>query len=220
MTRKLFILVEGQTEETFVRDVLATHLDAYGLAAVPVVLKTKRLVSGGHFRGGVTSASQVLGDVHRLLRDTSAVAVTTMLDYYRLPENFSGMASRPAGSAHARVCHVEGAFGQAFSNPRFIPHIVLHEYEAWLFVEPEKAHGVFTDDVRVAAQLRAMAVTAGGAELVDEGPETAPSKRLLKLVPGYRKTLHGPQAVGAIGLAAIRAHCPHAADWLTRLEQL
>jgi hypothetical protein len=35
-----------------------------------------------------------------------------------------------------------------------------------------------------------------------------------------RKTLHGPMAVDAIGIAAMRQACPHADAWLRRLEVL
>ena len=51
----LLILVEGQTEETFVRDVLIAHLASFEVHATPVILKTKRVKAGGVFRGGVTS---------------------------------------------------------------------------------------------------------------------------------------------------------------------
>ncbi|MBX3273442.1 MAG: DUF4276 family protein [Sandaracinaceae bacterium] len=215
--RKLFVLVEGQTEEAFVRDVLAPHLEGHGLASIAVLLKTKRVKSGGHFRGGVTSTAQVLGDLRRLLGDSSAVAVTTLLDYYGLPDDFPGIGSRPPGTPRERVAHVEAELARRIGDRRFIPHLVLHEYEAWIYAEPARACWVF-DDAAVAAQLEAIATTAGGPELVDEGPDTAPSKRLARTFPPYRKPLHGPIAVGAIGLPAIRARCPHMAAWLERLE--
>ena len=123
--KRLHVLVEGQTEETFVRDVLGPHLAAFGTAATPVLLKTKRVKSGGAFRGGVTCTEQVLGDIRRLLGDGGVVAVTTMIDYYALPEDFPGMASRPPGLPAARVAHVEAALGRAVGAPKLIPHLVL-----------------------------------------------------------------------------------------------
>ena len=218
--RKLLVLAEGQTEETFVRDVLAPHLEGYHLQTIAVVLKTKRVKAGGHFRGGVTSTAQVISDLLRLLGDTSAVAVTTMLDYYGLPADFPGMVSRPSGSPIQRVAHVEAALDHRVDDRRFLPHLVLHEFEAWLYTEPEAAQWVFDEGPQVAAQLREIAKAAGGAEEVDEGPATAPSKRLARLFPAYRKPLHGPMAVGAMGLAAVRRHCPHASAWLDKLEAL
>jgi hypothetical protein len=216
--KRLLVLVEGQTEEAFVRDVLTAHLAAFEVHPTAVLLKTKRVKSGGAFRGGVTSTEQVLGDIRRLVGDTGAACVTTMLDYYVLPEDFPGMTTRPAGDAYERIAHVEQALTQAIGDPRFDAHLVLHEYEAWVFSDPTACAWVF-DDPAVPQQLAGIAATAGGAERIDEGPKTAPSKRLANVFAAYRKTLHGPMAVGAIGVAALRAACPHAGGWIGRLER-
>ena len=58
-----------------------------------------------------------------------------------------------------------------------------------------------------AGALVAWAIAAG-----------VPSKRLCREFPAYQKTLHGPRAVSAVGLAGVRAVCPHFHRWLTRLE--
>ena len=55
MTR-LLMLVEGQSEEIFVKHTLAPHLAQHGVyVQPPIVLWTKRLPSGGGFRGGVSN---------------------------------------------------------------------------------------------------------------------------------------------------------------------
>jgi len=87
---RVLALVEGQTEETFVRDVLAEHLRASGVYLTPVLVCTKRVKSGIKFKGGVSQYEKVRQELSLLLRDRSAVAVTTMLDYYGLPRNFPG----------------------------------------------------------------------------------------------------------------------------------
>jgi len=61
-------------------------------------------------------------------------------------------------------------------------------------------------------------VEAGAPEDINETPEGAPSKRILRIFPGYRKLLHGPTIAERIGLKTIREQCPHFDDWLTRLE--
>lgn len=58
MTR-LLILVEGQSEEIFVKHTLTPHLAQYGVfVESPIVLWTKRQPSGGGFRGGVSNWCQ------------------------------------------------------------------------------------------------------------------------------------------------------------------
>ncbi|WP_199769702.1 DUF4276 family protein [Aeromonas sp. ASNIH2] len=52
---------------------------------------------------------------------------------------------------------------------------------------------------------------------MNNSPQTAPSKRILALVPNYKKTLHGPLIAEDIGLDAIRAQCPHFNRWIERL---
>jgi hypothetical protein len=94
--RKAFILVEGQTEERFVNTVLLLEMPE-GLYLQPVIVATKRVNSGGKFKGGVPTYDKVRGEVVRLLTDSSAMMVTTMLDYYGLPSTFPGPDLRRHG---------------------------------------------------------------------------------------------------------------------------
>jgi hypothetical protein len=51
-----------------------------------------------------------------------------------------------------------------------------------------------------------------------KGPDTAPSKRILKAHPDYRKVVDGPDAVELLGLDLLRAACPHLDAWLKQME--
>lgn len=215
--KRILILVEGQTEEVAVRDLLGPHLANHGLYLTATVLKTKRPVNGPDYRGGVTDWPQVRRDVQALLRDTAAIRVTTMIDYYGLKADFPGMHDRPSGTPLERVVHVEAAIAAQISDPRFLPHLVLHEFEAWLFADPSKIPEL---PPRAIANLRKAREDAGGPEQIDEGPETAPSKRILRALPSFRKTTLGNIALKNIGLQVVRQSCPHFNDWLTRLESL
>jgi hypothetical protein len=57
-------------------------------------------------------------------------------------------------------------------------------------------------------------------ELIDDGQDTAPSKRIAAQFPNYSKTTVGPQMAELIGLENIRSKCPHFNAWLERLEKL
>ncbi|HUQ56784.1 DUF4276 family protein [Lentzea sp.] len=70
----------------------------------------------------------------------------------------------------------------------------------------------------VSDRLTADEQAAGGPELVNDGPTTAPSKRILRYCPGYMKTSDGPIAIEDLGVTALRARCPHLDDWLRSLE--
>lgn len=214
--RRLHLLVEGQTEETVVNRVLKPHLESVGWTVTISLVKTKRPAGGPSHKGGISTWKQVETDVRLLLGDSSLTVLTTLFDYYGLPADFPGMRDRPAGDAYARVVHVEQAFAAEINDRRFQPHLALHELEAWVFAAADELgmlHGP-----EIAERLRADEVLAGGPELVNDAPATAPSKRILRYCPGYAKTSDGPMAIEELGLSRLRDRCPHLDAWLRSLE--
>jgi hypothetical protein len=214
---RLHLLVEGQTEETITRDVITPYLESLGWLVGFSIVKTKRPAAGPAHRGGVTCWAHVERDLRLLLRDSSLALVTTLLDYYAFPEEAPGMANRPVADAVTKVKHVEGALAAAIPDRRFVPNLVLHETEAWVFAAHQELGDLYGDQ-KLARTLRRDVDTAGGPELVNDGPRTAPSKRLLRYHPGYLKTLDGPLAIADFGLPALRARCPHLDEWFLLLE--
>ena len=82
---RLFILVEGETEETFVNELLAPHLDGKGFESVGA-----RLMGNARLRaqrGGVRGWMEVKAEIVRHLRTDAALFVTTMVDYYGMPSD-------------------------------------------------------------------------------------------------------------------------------------
>lgn len=218
MTKRVLVLVEGQTEERFIKDVLSPIYLQKDTYVTPTILVTKKVKDGPNFKGGVTSFNNFANDLKKLLPDGNAL-ITTLIDYYGLPSDFPGMDSRPMlGSARVRAQHVEAAVRRHFGDPpNFFPFFALHEFEAWLFADhctlpetmgtPEKEG--------MMAQVRA---DFPNPEDINERPELAPSKRVLAMFPGYRKVLHGPTVIERIGLPRIRANCVHFAAWLDSLD--
>lgn len=219
MSKRVLILVEGQTEERFVKDVLAPHFYARQLFFFPTILVTKRVKDGPNFKGGVTSFAKFQNDARRLLNTAGDALVTTLLDYYRLPSDFPGMESRPAnGTPLQRVTHVETAIAQDFDSlPNLLPFFVLHEFEALLFSSAEELPRALYGASKQTefAAIRARVTTP---EEINERPEHAPSKRIEAMFPAYKKTLHGPTIAARIGLEQIRSECPHFNDWMNKLE--
>jgi hypothetical protein len=151
---KVLVLVEGQTEETFVRDVLAKHLQAFGVYMIAVLVSTKRVKSGRKFKGGISQYGKVRHELSLLLRDRSAVAVTTMIDYYGLPRDFPGFSTLPVDSScYQRVNHLERALAVDLGDPRLLPYLSLHEFEALLFASPGDIQSAFQGS-RVEESLR------------------------------------------------------------------
>jgi hypothetical protein len=219
MSKRALILVEGQTEERFVKDVLGPAFFEKGLFFSPTLLVTKRVKDGPNFKGGVTNFAKFENDARRLLSSPGGALVTTLLDYYGLPMDFPGMGTRPANApALRRVTHVEAAlhvhFGQAVG---FLPFLMLHEFEAWLFADPAVLPRVLTDS-KPASEFAAIRAAVKTPEEINERPDWAPSKRIERLFPAYKKTAHGPIAAKRIGIDKIRSDCPHFDHWLRKLE--
>jgi hypothetical protein len=155
-----------------------------------------------------------------LLADSDAW-VTTLLDFYGLPDDFPGLSELPSppGSPLDNVRHVETALLTTLGSPaRFIPFIALHEFEAWYFANPRRVADFF-GKAEIARTMERACQEADGPENINHGKETHPSKRLQSYGIGFRKT-SAVAVLKEIGLDAIRARCPHFNAWLTRLEKL
>lgn len=212
------LLVEGFTEETFANRMLVPHLCSLGFVDVSViVVATKRAANGEKFRGGVLSWGQLLKDIRPLVRNRGAL-VTTLIDFYALPHDVPGFNTLGAGwGARRRVEHVETEVAAAIGQKNFLPHIVLHELETLLYANPAKV-GAHFNDGGMTRSMEADLTECSEPELVDEGPETAPSKRIMMHRPGYLKTSDGPAILADIGLPSIRVACPHFDAWLVQVE--
>jgi hypothetical protein len=216
--RKVFILVEGQTEESFIKNVLSEFMPP-GLFLQPVVVATKRVNSGGKFKGGVPSYPKVRGDVMRLLKDSSATMVTTMLDYYALPPSFPGRDQPLGATAEKRVSLLEGAWKEDISNKRFRAYLSLHEFEALLFSDPQAIADGFAKP-ELISQLSSIRASFATPEEINDRPETAPSARLKTLYPRYSKPYFGTLIARRIGLDIMTGQCPHFARWVEFLKSL
>jgi len=219
MTR-LLMLVEGQTEEIFVKQTLTPYLAERGVhVESPIVLWTKRISSGGGFRGGVTNWNQIRKNLMPMTYDGDAW-VTTLLDFYGLPDDFPGYQEAIGpGDPRLHVRALQDRFAMEIGYARLIPFIALHEFEAWLFSAPDVVAEHF-NSVALAAKVRKAVEQAGEPELINHGPDTHPKARLRGMGASYKETSDGPILIEKIGIPAIRGACSHFAGWLDRLEAL
>jgi hypothetical protein len=67
--------------------------------------------------------------------------------------------------------------------------------------------------------LEAVAQEFTSPEEINDSPETAPSKRIMRIFEGaYSKTVHGPLIAESIGMDAIRTKCPAFNEWVGKLQ--
>ena len=227
--QRLLVHVEGQTEETFVNEVLRIHLvRGFGYADVSArLLGNSRLRSG---RGGIRGWNVVRGDILRHLRQDREAISTMMVDYYGLP--LTGPRAWPGRSeavglpllskAAAIETNLRADIADELGNDqaaRFVPFVVMHEYEGLLFSDPPRfAAAIGRPDLADGFQTIRDGFTT--PEEINDSPLTAPSKRVEELIPEYQKPLMGAQAARSIGLDTIRSQCPHFDAWVQELEEI
>lgn len=231
---RLHFVVEGQTEETFVNSLLVEHLGSYNIVADARRVETsrrrarfyrERVVDAKIYRGGMINYTKAKGDLLRWMKeDHNADAYfTTMFDLYALPNDFPSFTeARKQVDPYKRVEQLEVAFAVDMSHQRFIPYIQLHEFEALILSDPVQFDARFNEHSDKIKNLIKICSQVQSPEMIDDGIETAPSKRIINEIPDYAgaKSSAGPLIAMRIGLQTIRAKCPHFASWLTRLESL
>lgn len=221
MTVRVLAFVEGQTEEKFSREVVSPSLASRSVFISATTPGRRRA------HGGVPSWARAKRELLRYLKEDTERFVTTMFDYYGLPNDWPGWsearqerqitkkAEAIEQAVHADIC---SELGESFDGARFLPYIQMHEFEALLFSDTK----VLAESVPhpgLQSHLDEIIKECGEPEGIDDDPNTAPSKRICALVPRYQKVLHGIIAAKRIGLPTMRERCPHFAEWLEALER-
>lgn len=218
---RVHVICEGQTEEAFVNNLLLEPLMARGIQLIPALIGKP-----GH-KGGNFKFQRLLPDVrNRLMSDRQAYC-TTFFDFYGLPEEFPGknvclptasISEKAEAVQHALVEKLTEALGVDVMR-RFIPFVQMYEFEGLLFSAPERmAQGMDKPDLSRAFQTIAGAFAS--PEHINNSPVTAPSKRIISLIPHYEKPLMGTLAALDVGLTVMREKCVLFNAWLTQIEAL
>ncbi|EGR3302283.1 DUF4276 domain-containing protein [Vibrio parahaemolyticus] len=215
------VICEGQTEESFVNELLVEPFAHKGIYLKPALIGRP-----GH-KGGNFKFERLAPDVEkRLLADKNCYC-TTFFDFYGLPESFPGKnAVNATASAQDKAIALQDALNEKLVEKigedamrRFIPYVQMYEFEGLLFSDPQKmAEGMDRSDL-----VQAFTEIAGAfdtPEQINNSPQTAPSKRIESLVLGYEKPLLGTLAALEVGLDKMREQCPLFDAWLKRIEAL
>jgi hypothetical protein len=222
--KRVVVVCEGETEEEFVRDVLAPGFCGVGLYLEPQMVQT----SPGH-RGGALNYDRVKPHLRNTLRQKSAPVVTTLFDLYKLDKRFPGFEQSRALpdlgqklDLLRRELHADVVAAAGCQPDRFIPYIQPYEFEALLFSDVPTLTRIEQGWQAAAHALAAVRAAADSPEHINDRPETKPAVHLERELsnPSYRKRRHGPIAAQKIGLAKIEAECAFFATWLAQIRGL
>ena len=110
-------------------------------------------------------------------------------------------------------------------------HIQPYEFETLLFSNPDiLGRNLYPDHLKMptmqvqvekaVSAFKKILEEAGFPEEINDGIDSAPSKRILTLAPDYRKRADGLRIARTIGLDAIRRQCPQFSAWISAMEGL
>lgn len=217
--QRIIIICEGQTEREFCKDVLYPYFFPKNIfIEYPLIKK-----SGG----GIVAWKFFKKQIETHLKQDKEVFVTTLIDYY----GTSKKHSFPKWDEHTsetdknkKIDFLEDAMYQDIIESlsyRFIPYFQLHEFEGILFNDINVfKQQIPEDEILDMNTLEQTIDQYPNPELINDHPETAPFKRLEKLILGYNKVVYGSLLAQEIGLERIRAKCPRFNNWIVKLENI
>ncbi len=234
MPMRLHITTEGQTEERFVKNIIAPYLgERMVWTDARCVLTSKDKRAGIAYRGGFRRRSAyptMKNDICTWMKEDQNpdVRFTTMFDLYALPSDFPGYSeARREMDPYRRVAVLEESLAAdingELNDTRFIPYIQLHEFEALILADPRQLAWEFLEHDRSIQRLVEMVANEGGnPELIDDGTTSAPSKRIIAEIAEYagKKATSGPLVAGKIGMPTLRDRCRHFAEWIDGLVRI
>lgn len=220
---EVIVFAEGQTEEKFIKQLVAPALRHLEVFIKPQLLNTSQTA-----KGGAVTFDRLKFNARNTLRQYPNAVLSTFLDLYALGADFPAFEeAKKKPDVYSRVACLQQELNKAIvayvqcRPERFVPHIQPYEFEGLLFSDVQALSAVeptWTKSLPALAKIRTAVDTP---EHINDGYETAPSRRLESLLhPKYKKTTHGPRAAERISLEVIERECKHFKTWMDRLRSL
>lgn len=211
--KRLFIVVEGQTEEEFVNVLLGPYLNTFGIYDV----RATKITTSKGYKGGFVNYQHLKNDVMRLLKQSgNDVIVTTFVDLYKLPAsvpNYATISKKP--TKKNIVNEFEKAIEKDIGDIRFVPYIQMHEFEALLFSSAKGFSTYYENEKSVIKGVTKIMGEFSNPE--DINSNQPPSYRIKELAPNYDKIVYGNIMALEIGMATIIKKCPRFKIWIQEL---
>jgi len=225
--KRINIIAEGQTEQRFIEKTLAEYslFKDNEIYLCAITIETSR----GHKGGGV-DFDKYKDKVINLLYENDKPIVTSMIDFYRLNKDFPAFAdSKQFSNKYERVDFLKEAILKEIEKEipkridinRFLPYIQLHEFEALLFSDIKGLKAIISAKDKLK-EIDNIIKKFPNPEEINDDPNKAPSKRLVKIIEGYerKKVEYGYRISEKIGIETIMTKCPHFKEWIYKLIEM
>ncbi len=218
MYKRIHIICEGETEQEFCSNILYKYfIDKQILIYNPIIKKSM---------GGIVKWQELKKQIEITLKSDRNVFVTTLIDYYGLYKKHSfpdwDIAEKETDK-YKRMDILEKAMQNDIDTTlkhRFMPYIQLHEFESLLFNNEKYFYQVIpTEELVDTEELHRTFQQFDNPEMINDNPQTTPSKRLKKIIKGYNKVVYGNILAEEIGLANIREKSKGFNNWIKRIEK-
>lgn len=200
---RLAIVVEGRTEEEFVKELLRSELQVQGIEAIPVLLK------------GNVSIDRVVSNMSRLAWNFDSV--TSLVDCY----GFKGRNDRSPEVIQSIIdAEVGERIKRTYDQSRVFSYVQKYEFEALLFSNTGVLDRLYGGTRQYGIELERVRSKFHSPEDINDDPRTTPSRRLCRIISEYNKVVDGPLIAMETGLTTMRSECARFDEWISRLEAL
>lgn len=209
--KRLIIIVEGQTEEEFVNQILAPYFNSKSiLSVVPI-----KIATSSTSKGGFVNYQHLKNDILKRIRETDVI-ISTFVDYFRIPSSTPNYAvCQRHGNVNDRITCLESAIATDINFPNFIPYIQKHEFEALLFSSNVGFENLYEDNV--ISETASVIKEYQNPEEINSRPIFAPSKRLVSIIGSYEKVFEGNMIALEVGINTMLEKCPRFRNWIEKL---
>jgi hypothetical protein len=222
---RLNVTAEGQTEMEFAKNILSEYFEGFGIIVDSRCVMTSK---NKHktYRGDLLDYKKAKRDILNWIAEEKSgdPFFTTMFDLYALPNDFPRYEeSLQISDPYQRVEFLENALYEDITHRKFIPYLQLHEFEALLLSNPTVLLLEYPEAEKEVAQLHQIVEQHDtNPEKVNTGKKTAPSKRIINLIPAYEgnKTTVGVMLAGIEGIEKQKQRCLHFANWIEKIEKI
>lgn len=215
---RIAIHVEGFTEQEFVKNLLSDYLSDFNISVIPIIVSTSKNRAGIKNKGGITNKQYQASIRKELLRLLDSFDyVTTMYDFYGIPNDFPGY-DKNENNSDIQIENICSALEKDIDNFHFIPFLIKHEFETLLFVRPQAANII--DSQFSTGMQNILSNFHNLPENINNSLTTSPSHRIKTLYPNYDKVFHGNIIALEIGIRKMLEMCPHFANWINILSAL
>lgn len=221
--KRIYVIVEGQTEREFVLQILAPYFGAEGITISPVPM----LKSGGGM--GFSNLEHFKNNVKPLLFEKDQPIISTLVDLFRFPVQ-SGVPDEEKllkqlsanVDIDVRLSGLQSVLFEAVQKinpyPNFIPYIQKYEFEALLFSNPE-AFSLENESIQKA--VADVTSVFPNPEDINTSPSGHPAQRLIDIYAThnakYEKGADAVDIAELIGIEVMLEKCPRFRDWVETL---